>query len=210
MINIIEDCSPYYIRFTHDKIKETLDLAKKYFYYDFNVIPEGFTMNSMNLNQAKEFVLTSPVLQILPKINLHRCTYFISKPGFYFAPHTDGPNHTWGINYPIYINDDQCLTSWYDKEDLKNYKLVEGYSKFCKDFEKEKHIPLKSTVMQPNECVLLNTGIFHDWNNMNSNNWRVILTLRIEDHLYNKFNYNNAREIILNKRVKNFFSLLHT
>ena len=135
-------------------------------------------------------------IQKLPKINLNRFTYFVSEPGFYFPPHTDGPNHTWGINYPIQILDELCVTSWYDSKDLTQYDLINGYSKICKDFQKHKHTPLKTTIFKPNECVLINTGIFHDWNNSKSTNRRVILTIRGLDAVYGKFNYADVKKLL--------------
>jgi hypothetical protein len=50
------------------------------------------------------------------------------------------------------------------------------------DFAKsDSVIPLKSMVAIQGECILFNTDIYHDWDNTQSNNERIVLTLRLEN-----------------------------
>jgi hypothetical protein len=55
---------------------------------------------------------------------------------------------------------------------------LNGNSRELTGFVKENHTPIKSMVAQQNECILFNTEIYHDWDNSNSSNERVVLTLR--------------------------------
>ena len=196
MFKIIEDCSPYYVRFTYEGIEKTIDLCKNSFKLDINELSKNFTFKTLDFKQSINIKNLSMPIQKLPQVDLNRFTYFVSEPGFYCPAHTDGPNHTWGINYSIQILDELCVTSWYDSKDLTQYDLVNGYSKLCKDFQKHKHTPLKTTTFKPNECVLINTGIFHDWDNSKSTNWRVVLTIRGLDVVYEKFNYTDVKNLL--------------
>ena len=49
---------------------------------------------------------------------------------------------------------------------------------------------------KPGECILFNTDIFHDWDNQLSNNYRVVLTLRIKQPLTGKIYFEDAKKII--------------
>ena len=193
-MKIIEDGSPYYIRFTHDKIEETINLAKKLFEYDKNLMQNGFDYINMNLANSLNFFRFSPVYNNLPQMNISRATYFISKPKFRFPPHTDGLNHKWGINYPILILDDKCNTNWYSN--IEEYEVDISYSKILQNFKYENHIPVKSVVLRPDECMLINIGLFHNWDNSKSDNYRIVLTTRLEDHLYDRYDFDDAKKML--------------
>jgi hypothetical protein len=96
------------------------------------------------------------------------------------------------------VEDDKCVTSWWSDEDLKQYPInyLNGGSRECTGFNPKRHAPLKSMTAKPGECILFNTEIFHDWDNRNSNNYRVVLTLRIEQPLTGKTYFEDAKKII--------------
>ena len=180
-MEIIEDCSPYYIRFTHDGINDLINLCKSYITPELLEIckSKNFINHKLSLDQAEK------VLSLIPasaKINFmkERVSLFVTKPGYYYRAHKDGKNHRCSLNYTIMILDDKCVTSWYGDDDLNVYTIDPSHkdSRECLGFVKENHTPIKSMIAQPNEAILFNTEIFHDWNNTNSENYRVVLTLR--------------------------------
>lgn len=195
-LTILEDCSPYYIRFTHEGIEDVLNFVR-------NRIPE--TKNFSNFKHyrllpydSKELCSKLPFKEQL-NLMIHRMSLFISKPGLYYRAHKDGLNHRFSINYTIKIMDDKCVTSWYSDEDLKNYKidnLSTNSSRECIGFNKRNHIPIKTMIAKQGECILFNTEIFHDWDNTQSENERIVLTLRVNNP--DKIYFDDAKKILFN------------
>lgn len=182
MYNIIEDCSPYYIRFTHENIQEIIDICKQ------ELAKIKLVKNFTNYPFDKE--LSEKILNLVPmsyqySLKKYRVSLFISNPGLYYRAHKDGADNRISFNYTVQILDNDCVTNWYSDEDLNEY-TIEGLnwtsqSREAVGFDKTKHTPIKSMIAQPNECILFNTDIFHDFDNRQSKNVRAILTLRIEN-----------------------------
>ena len=192
---IIEDCSPYYIRFTHAGIEDLIDYCKK-------CIPklegiEGFKHYALPLTEATNVLKKTPISELMP-LQPNRVSLFLSSPGMYYRAHKDGINHRFSINYGIVIEDNKCTTSWWSDDDLKKYPLeyFNGWSRECNEFNPKNHTPIKSMTAKPGECILFNTDIFHDWDNQLSNNYRVVLTLRIKQPLTGKIYFEDAKKII--------------
>lgn len=193
---ILEDCSPYYIRFTHDDIEDVLSFVR-------GCIPDTknfpiYKNYRLSLNDSKKLSSKLPFANQLD-LMIYRMSLFISKPGLYYRAHKDGLDHRFSINYTIKILDDKCVTSWYSDEDLKDYKidnLVSRTSRECIGFNKRNHTPIKTMVAKQGECILFNTEIFHDWDNTQSENERIVLTLRV----YNpgQIYFNDAKKILFN------------
>jgi hypothetical protein len=184
---IIEDCSPYYIRFTYDGLNEfSAYMLDVYHKYDWT--GKVKTSNPKFMHQKLDPIIGQEVLDrtaIAKDISLthNRVSFFKSDPGLYYRAHKDGTNHRFSINYTINILDDKCITSWYADDDLKIYSMDKflldlHISRECVEFVKEDHTPLQSMIAKPNECILFNTDIFHDWDNSTSTNERIVLTLR--------------------------------
>ncbi len=195
---IIEDCSPYYVRFTHNNIAELIQVAN-------DAIKDvkchrKFTHYRLDAEAIEKIIALCPLYNYF-RLSKTRLTAFISQPGLYYRAHKDGLNHHFSINYTLQIQDDKCVTSWYSDEDLAEYKidnLQTNNSRECIGFDKRKHTPLKTMVAQPGECILFNTEIFHDWDNTNSSNQRAVLTLRLIDYSLPGSFFNDARETLLN------------
>lgn len=197
---IIEDCSPYYIRFTHDDIDKLIDYCK-------TCLPSlesmrwrfgGFNHCVMSPLQVNNILLKTPISKLMP-LQTDRVSLFISKPGLYYRAHKDGLNHRFSINYAIKIDDDKCVTNWWSDEDLAHYaidNLPNFSSRECVGFDPKNHIPLKSMIAKPGEAILFNTEIFHNWDMTASENYRVILTLRIKEPLTGKTYFEDAKKII--------------
>lgn len=179
MYKIIEDCSPYYIRFTHPGIENVISICK-------GVVAQtnytaGFT------HQILERPIADQILNLIPmskqlRFLRHRVSMFITQPGHYYRAHKDGLNFHIGINYTINILDSDCIVNWYSDEELKDYPIDNLFGKKSREadgFDRKKHTPLKSKTFIEDECILFNTEIFHDVDNTASSNQRVILTLRL-------------------------------
>ena len=178
---IIEDCSPYYIRFTHDGIDNVI--SKSLSFIEQNKFKTHFTHYVFPLNEAIEILSVVPMTSLI-ELNPNRVSIFVTPPGIYYKAHKDGrdPDHHYSLNYTVKILDQECVTNWYSDEDLKDYeldmKVYLRYSRECLNFDKSKHTPLKSMTALQGECILFNTEIYHDFDNSKSINERMVLTLR--------------------------------
>ena len=83
-----------------------------------------------------------------------------------------------GVNYPISIVDDACITSWYDESELTQYTSVtrEGVSREMYDVQYETIAAAKEYVMPDDQAVLINVDKWHGFKN--GPNTRIILTMR--------------------------------
>ena len=193
---IIEDCSPYYIRFTHDGLDKIVDYCKK----NMPSIEdnETFIHYPFPKDQANHLLSLLPMAKQMP-LRPHRVSLFMTKPGRYYRAHKDGMSDRFSINYTVQILDEACVTNWYSDKDLKEYlidNLQKKTSRECAGFDKTKHTPIKSMVAKSNECILFNTDIFHDFDNSRSNSLRVVLTLRIMENIQSNTYFKDAKKIL--------------
>lgn len=181
---LIEDCSPYYVRFNHDGISDIVRICQEELLKISIKTP--FTPHVLSYKVSKL------ILSYVPFAHLNflqdRLSLFISKPGYRHFVHKDGLNTSVGVNYGINILDDDCSTNWYSDETCEKYKdkisanLPYNRARILtEDFKKENEVPLKTTIAQQSECMIFNTEIFHDWDNSQSKNTRVILKLRLAE-----------------------------
>jgi hypothetical protein len=205
---IIEDCSPYYIRYTHDGINDIINYCNECT-PDFSLLANGFgtvlhplfTHYKLSKVHVDSLLQLIPLPNEIPPLDTSRFSLFLSKPGLYYPAHKDGSNNRFSINYISKVLDDKCVTSWYSDNDLQEYTIVNlpgGVSREIPNFVKENHTPLKTMTAKQNECVLFNTDIFHDWDNRNSTNERVVLTLRLIEELKGHTYFEDARKILFN------------
>jgi hypothetical protein len=200
---IIEDCSPYYIRFTYTGIEQVIEQCSNKHYDYSNLLKEGMS-NSSNVGfvhhklpktTGQHLLSTIPMTDVL-SINDERVSLFISRGGCVYRPHKDGLTVRCGINYNVQILDDACVTGWYDEKEMSIYPVdtLKGRSREAHGFIRRNHAPIKSMIAKQGECVLFNTDIYHDWNNSRSKNIRVLLTLRFNrpDNLY----FEDARRML--------------
>jgi len=181
-LSIIENCSPYYIRFTHNNVDEVISKCLEF--VDNKQFINPFTHYVYPLDNAKSILSLIPITTLID-FDPNRVSLFVTQPGVYYRAHKDGniPPHRFSINYTVKILDNSCVTSWYSDEDLKGY--FRDYrvknSRECLKFDKNKHTPLHSMTAIQGECILFNTEIYHDFDNSESLNERMILTLRHVD-----------------------------
>jgi len=183
MYTIIEDNSPYYIKFNMPTVVEIANVCKD---ACSRVFKRPFVSEQLDND------LMSQVIDLIPKFGLLelsplRMNFFVSKPGLYSPPHKDGQNMQFGINIPIEISDELCTTNWYTDQSLAHCEYYDGpddfmgmkrYVREIRNYQVDSVKATVSTVMKPNECVLFNVNQFHDWDNRLSPNRRIILTLR--------------------------------
>jgi hypothetical protein len=193
---IIEDCSPYYIRYMHDGMHNIIDYCNV-LTPDINTLREDFTHYKLRPPESTKMLGMIPSRNI-PPLEIERVSLFISKPHMKYRAHKDGSFDHVSINYTSKILDDKCVTSWYSDEDLSVYEIDSKHygSRECVGFDKSKHTPIKSMVAKPNEAILFNTEIFHDWDNSQSENERVVLTLRPALALRPKIYFETMRRLM--------------
>lgn len=177
-LKIIEDSSPFYIRFSFENVDKIIHLCK--LFTDKKI--DGFEHYKLNQYISKKIISMLPFSKYF-EWEIDRVSLFITDPGYYYRAHKDGKNNSISFNIPIEINDNLCITSWYD-DSVRNYYHLDDYSKSSRElvgFNKNLHTPIKTMTAKTNECILFNTEIFYDWDNRLSTNRRIVLTLRILD-----------------------------
>jgi len=176
MIEIIEDASPYFIKFKHSGYDNILAECLK-FKSAFD--KKGFTHYKLPVTSAEKILPWVPKYSELD-LNLERFSLFISPPGFYYSAHRDGQTINAGLNFAIQIENDTCETHWYDNAEFSEYSINtrDGVTRDVINFKRENHIPKKTMILKMGEAVIFNTDIYHDFDNSASDKTRVILTLR--------------------------------
>ena len=183
---VIEDCSPYYIRFTYDGIDEFIEYSLNvYNQHDWSGVVSrhpGFRVCKLSEELGQEVISKIPMSKQIDLI-ARRVSFFNSAPGLVYPAHKDGANHRFSINYAVKVLDDKCTTSWYSDKIADLYQMDQllfdrKVSRECLDFDKTKHTPIKTLVAVQGECILFNTEIYHDFDNSNSTNERIVLTFR--------------------------------
>jgi hypothetical protein len=189
---IIEDASPFFIRYKHDLVDQIIHSCEKN-------IPREFCFTGFKHHRFSEDIAEN-ILSILPEsklidFNKERVSLFITEAGKYYGAHKDGyPRTMFSINYPILVGDSECITSWYSDEEIDRFNYVvnrdarvnagniyqasNAQSREVQNFVKERHTPNKTMIAKKGEAILFNTDIYHDWDNSKSKNRRVVLTLR--------------------------------
>ena len=177
---IIEDCSPYYIRFTFDGLDRIIDYASKA--TPAHTEPyQGYSHSTLRIDTSKSIIDMLPMKDNI-SFNIKRVAIFDTPPGGGCGIHKDGADHRVSFNIPIEIADNNCITNWYCDETFKGMPVL-GNARYTRNIyfdykTMDKFIPEKTMVAQNTEMVLFNTDIYHSWNNSTSVNTRKILTLR--------------------------------
>jgi len=213
MYTIIEDCSPYYIRFKFDKLSSIIGYL--------NSLPENvqgltptfkqyeFTHRNLSKSEGNPLLQMLPLAQQLP-LKRDRFAIFSTSSGGGCGIHKDANDHKVSINIPFMIKDDKCITSWYDdaqfegleaKDAKSQYAEGNGYARSVFPDYKEMHkfTPIMTMTAKPNEALLFNTDIYHSWDNTNSLYDRKVLTIRPLDTA--NVDYNTVKQILMENEV---------
>jgi hypothetical protein len=196
MFTIIEDCSPFYVRFTFDGIQSFIEHMQ-------SLSPESFNKKDY-LGYIHSDVIESEVETVLKKLRLTEKFEFVKKRVGVFDTlpyggcgiHKDGYNRKVSFNIPIEIHDDLCVTKWYDDSLFEGMKVAGfPYSRnVFLDYTKMQTIShSKEMVAKIGEAIIFNTDIYHSFDNTKSSDWRRVLTLRLVD---DNISFQQAKEIL--------------
>ena len=182
-IEIVEDCSPYFMKIKHEGMEEIIQIAKDL------VAKENFSCVQANSPDELRYQIltqssTKQVYELSPFSIIKPPSTYIGvlsvSPNSYYTAHKDGLCNRFGINYYLSVKDDKCTTNWYAEDVGDQYVVANkgAYTRELLEFDSSKHKPVMSTVFREGECVLFNVDIFHDIDNRKSNNHRSLLSLR--------------------------------
>ena len=190
-LQVIEDCSPFYVRFTFDNLSQIVQYAKD------NDKEIGFTKylkeergpdyEHINLyaDVGQRIVEMLPFKDIAPFMT-RRVAIFDTPPGGGCGIHRDGADTKVSFNIVLDSADDLCETTWYNSteafESLEQQGFEDNYTRCVYPNYRVmafRHSPIKRMVARPNEMILFNTDIYHAWQNVKSTNRRRVLTLRL-------------------------------
>ena len=199
---IIEDCSPYFIRYKHTGSDEVIAMCKEKKSSYVDLLPRKLKFINYRLPELVGTEILNNVYGAKElSLNTKRVSLFVTQPQHYYRPHRDGLAVPMGINYTVDIADDKCVTSWYDTNAFIGRpidNLPSNSSREIADYnrrlEKDTVRPVKSMTAKQGEVILFNTDLFHEVDNTNSPNERTILTLR--STLFEKLNFLQARKIL--------------
>jgi hypothetical protein len=196
MIEIIEDCSPYYVRFTFDSLVSIIEFAKSQPTKLIQKFP-GYTHEHYEIDTANKIILMLTELTAI-RLKRDRAALFNTPPGGGCGIHKDGGNAKVSFNIPIEIVDKECLTHWYTDDEVKEFSMTKRFSSYSNNIwsdwkDLDKFSPAKTMTANPNEMILFNTDIYHCWSNENSKNYRQILTLRTVD---TSINFEDAKQLL--------------
>jgi hypothetical protein len=201
-MRILDNHSPYYLTFDHENTDEIIRISKNFVDWDLLNL-EYWGSNKKFINRKLDPWPSKCLINLVPnakelQLLESRVCLFISAPGLWYQPHRDGYNvkHKFGINYPISIQDDRCITNWYSDDICKGREIdtIGGKSTEVTNFDPALHTPLCSTIFKPGKPVLFNTDIFHNWDNSQSPNMRIMLTFRSDNE---NINFKKAKEILV-------------
>lgn len=180
---VIEDCSPYFVRFKFDRLEKIISIIRS---EEPNLhvdrIDPGYVHKDFNKN------ITEKIVSCLPKkfqFNFATSAIFETPPEGGCGIHKDGKDNRISFNIPIQVLDNKCVTYWYnDTEQFDSLKCKSDfYSRniFYDYNSMDKFISSKSMISKENEMILFNTEIFHSWKNYSSKHDRKMFVLRIKD-----------------------------
>jgi hypothetical protein len=195
---IIEDCSPYYIRFTFDKLNDIIEYVRNNIEHSLvNLNYQGSYFHCNFEPTVAETIISMLPMSTQMSFIKDRVAIFDTKPYTGCGIHKDGINCKISLNLTIEVNDNLCITNWYDDETFANSPIM-GLP-----YTRNVHMDvnsmnqfsaIKTMTAVPDEMILFNTDIYHSWDNTNSPNRRKILTLRINDN----YVFDDARKILFN------------
>lgn len=183
---IIEDGSPYFIKFKFDGLDEIVKQLNDVHDYISSQRPDCYVFSywsNIPSPQCDEIMAKLPFPTELD-ISSSRLALWLSEPGWMPMAHKDGEKNRWGINFGVNIKDDKVPTEWYDEQEMLVYELDEtkcskGRGKReTKMFKRQNHVPIKTGTLLQNEAMLVNTDLFHSWNHLHSPHKRLTLVMR--------------------------------
>ena len=181
---IIEDASPYYVRFTFDGIEQVVN------YINNLGLPEQVTSNPGYSQYQFDVVTGDSIISMLKlpdhphaKFKPDKVKIVLTPPGGGCGIHKDGQASKTSLNLMLMINDTNCYTDWYNEDDFADMPLLGDVTYSRSIYENiidmnTRFNPTRTINFKANELVLLNTDIWHSWSNVDSKCVRKILSLK--------------------------------
>lgn len=174
-LQVLEDCSPFYIRFTFDK----LDSIVQFVISKLNTLRIRHTSGYSHKDFPIE--ISEEIISLLPKnfafqFLVDRVSIFDTPPGggHHLGPHTDNADNRYSarLHVPI-LSNSGCIHEWYaEPEDYK-----------C-------HIPADGS------AYMFRTNILHDtYNHGTEDRYHLIAEVYDTNHVVPGFEYNFIDEI---------------
>jgi len=196
MFNIIEDCSPFYVRFTFTGIESFTTYVKS--------LPSECFKRKSYIGYIHSDIIESEAEIVLKKLPLSQKFEFIKQrigvfdtlPNGGCGIHKDGSNRKVSFNIPIEIHNELCITKWYDDSLFEGSEILGlPYTRnIFRDFTKMQSFPYtKEMIAKMGEAIIFNTDIYHSFDNTTSSDWRRVLTLRLVD---DNISFQQAKEIL--------------
>jgi hypothetical protein len=208
MFTIIKNCSPYYVLFTYDGLSDYINVLqdivnKSEFVVSNNksvtaiqeVFPSYRTEEAYIKNEEylKLIIDDNPCTKLL---DLDRSAVFLTTYPKVKSPiHIDmnGATNTpvqFRINYPVFVKDDKCITSWYNSENITPHAKIPYMEDMLSKVE-----PIESLHFSQDYAILFNTTMYHDWDNTQSENNRTILGLRADKNHFDT-TFDDAKKML--------------
>ncbi len=179
MLTVREDCSPYYIRFHFDAINDIINICNE------SIQNDSFNNDKwLKMHRRR----SDSIISLLPfkseiELNRDRFTMFRTYPKWRSDIHKDSFDHRVSFNITISILDDKCITRWWSDDDMKDFKIDLLDNQYMKsrvlpNIDTSNLNPVKFMTAAQGEFILFNTDIYHDWDNSQSDNERIVLTMR--------------------------------
>lgn len=182
-MHITEEKSPFYCIFTDEATTEIVDRATEILYnqeFDFARGFENFKHCRLKNIDCNKLIGLSPLRFLSHKCSRPYASIFSTQAGHYYQAHKDGQTIRYALNYILDAGDGVCETHWYSDEVARNYQmnLLGGSSRELDNFDPDQHQPLQTAVFQNSQAVLINTDLYHDFDNRTNTKSRHVLTLR--------------------------------
>lgn len=187
MKSIIEDQSPYFIKFFikdyESKISQFNSILPEYLFSDEITNNENYIIYDLNNNEREIFFKLFSCENIIKWNDMIRIVSV--KKGFTGPLHKDGTYNTpiSNLNIGLSIKDKFCKTYWFNDTNIlsRRRKLMLDNKQITARISNANWKILEpdaTTVLHQNELIVFNADIFHTWDNSSSEHARVTLKLR--------------------------------
>ena len=217
MYKIIENRSPYFVKFYIDNIEEIKKFVNECL-QNLNTdnsiekrnVPSYQHLN-LKINDAQKVIDMFPLSKSF-KFEKERVAVFVTPPYGGGGIHKDGPEtdltkrvsygpHNISFNIPIEIWDNACKTKWFDDEMFDKWENLTSHTKYSRnvflDFTKtDQFSPAAETIMSDDCVMLINTEKWHTFYN-NGPNIRKILTIRLAKSERQNYDFSSVAKKIL-------------
>ena len=186
---IIEDESPYYIKFKFDGLDDMVKFVQNTTPTFSTNVPKKQIENPDYYHQTFNLNLATQIIDMLPlskqiEFNKAWLAIFKTPPNGGAGIHKDGQSIRTSINIPISILDEECTTSWYS-DDMFDERNSIG-APYTRNIEPDvnnlnQYKPVKTMIAKVGEAILFNVDRWHAWHNKSKIHYRSMMIMRAVD-----------------------------